>query len=543
MLNPDTVLQNRYKILHTIGKGGMGAVYLAQDGRLGHTVALKETFFADDAMRRAFEHEARLLAGLRHSALPRVTDHFTENEGQFLVMEYIAGEDLETLLSKRGFLFPLEDVLQWADQLLDALAYLHAQNPPVVHRDIKPQNLKLSGRQIILLDFGLAKGQASGMSQTSNKSLYGYTPTYAPLEQIRNDGTDTRSDLYSLSATVYHLLTGKTPPDALMRVNAIISAQPDPLRLLSEANKNVPHSIARILHQALALPIGQRPANASVMRQMLHNARRNPSLGTAPPPTLLIPPAPAPRVTAKPDEQTIVDAPAPRPSLPVAKPTAENRGATAVSQTALPPAHNEPPPAQPPAPKKAFAAPLQYVAAGLAILVLLALAAWPLLKGSNNMPESVSGTAPTPAQISVNPTVSATPATNATSSPTPVMLDANGQQLPPPTPTPNLIFVTQTPNTGGEPAPTPAPTPPPAEPAPRQQAATNPPPANESPAQPPESVPQPTRQPAHNQPAPYPPPPPVQQQPNFPPPWRPLPVGPVGPGPGPRPGPPPMRRP
>src|SRR6478672_2110046 len=166
MLADGTILQGRYKVLRQLGQGGMGAVFEALDERLDTTVALKETFFADERLRRQFEREARLLARLHHPALPRVSDHFSEGEGQFLVMQYIAGEDLSEMIAKRRGAFPVAQVLSWADQLLDALDYLHTQDPQIIHRDIKPQNLKLSGRgQIVLLDFGLAKGQVGAVSR------------------------------------------------------------------------------------------------------------------------------------------------------------------------------------------------------------------------------------------------------------------------------------------------------------------------------------------------------------------------------------------
>src|SRR5918997_6955590 len=180
MIAPGTLLQNRYLVESQIGQGGMGAVFVATDQRFGSRVALKETFFTDANLRRAFERGARLLNRLRHSALPRVSDHFNESEGQFLVMEYIPGEDLSQMLKARNDSgFPARQVLGWADQLLDALDYLHTQEPPVVHRDIKPQNLKLTARdQIVLLDFGLAKGHAGDVSRftAAPVSLYGYTP-------------------------------------------------------------------------------------------------------------------------------------------------------------------------------------------------------------------------------------------------------------------------------------------------------------------------------------------------------------------------------
>src|SRR3954463_5977281 len=142
MIEPGTLLQNRYRVTRQIGLGGMGAVYVATDERFDSTVAIKQTFFFDDpVLRKAFEREAILLNHLRHPALPKVSDHFVEAEGQFLVMEYIEGLDFGTLLKQRGGWFPVADVMRWADELLDALDYLHTQQPPVVHRDIKPQNI------------------------------------------------------------------------------------------------------------------------------------------------------------------------------------------------------------------------------------------------------------------------------------------------------------------------------------------------------------------------------------------------------------------
>ena len=183
MLAPNTLLQNRYQVIRSIGHGGMGAVYLARDQRLGHTVALKETFFTEERMRKAFEREARLLAHLRHPALPKVTDHFEEDGGQFIVMEFISGDDLEMLLAQRGEPFPPAQVLAWGDELLKALDYLHRQEPPILHRDIKPANLKLTPQgEVILLDFGLAKGTAGATSSVmTSRSVFGFTPNFAPL--------------------------------------------------------------------------------------------------------------------------------------------------------------------------------------------------------------------------------------------------------------------------------------------------------------------------------------------------------------------------
>jgi serine/threonine protein kinase len=283
MIAPGTVLQDRYLLTKQIGQGGMGAVYIATDQRFGSTVAVKETLFDDPNLRKAFEREARLLNSLRHTALPRVSDHFVEAEGQFLVMEFIGGDDLSAMLEQNGGPFPVDRVLGWAEQLLDALEYLHDQNPPIIHRDIKPQNLKLTERDhIILLDFGLAKGQPSHLSRVTNTgSVFGYSRSYAPLEQIQGAGTDTRSDLYSLAATLYHLLTGVTPPDAVTRATAIINGHPDPMRPAHEINPKVSADISGLLGRALAQNANQRPASARVMRHTLQTADRTPSANRA----------------------------------------------------------------------------------------------------------------------------------------------------------------------------------------------------------------------------------------------------------------------
>ena len=276
MIAPGTLLQNRYLVERQIGEGGMGAVYVATDQRFGSTVALKETFFADPSLRRAFEREARLLNRLRHTALPRVSDHFNEGEGQFLVMEYIPGEDLSEMLKRRGAPFPARDVVAWADQLLDALEYLHTQEPSVIHRDIKPQNLKLLPRnQIVLLDFGLAKGTPLQTRVTATGSVFGYSFNYAPIEQMQGAGTDPRSDLYSLGATLYHLLAGATPPDALARATAVLGGEPDPLRPAHELVARVPAEVSAVLGRALALSAAARFATAEEMRAALREAARH----------------------------------------------------------------------------------------------------------------------------------------------------------------------------------------------------------------------------------------------------------------------------
>ena len=254
----------------------MGTVYEAFDKRLDTIVALKETHFSDEVLSKQFEREARLLARLHHAALPRVIDHFSESGGQFLVMNFIAGEDLSEMLQRRKGHFPVNEVLSWGDQLLDALDYLHSQEPPVIHRDIKPQYLKLTSRgQVILLDFGLAKGFAGEISRVNTPgSIFGFTPNYAPLEQRQGTGTDARSDLYALAATLYHLITGMAPPDVLTRVTDTTDGKPDPLIYAHEINRDVPQSVAAVINRAMAIGRTQRFSCAREMRESLRESRK-----------------------------------------------------------------------------------------------------------------------------------------------------------------------------------------------------------------------------------------------------------------------------
>ena len=280
-LGPDTVLQNRYRIVRQLGRGGMGAVYEALDQRLGITVALKETLSSEPSMRRQFEHEARLLAGMQHPALPRVSDHFVEGNRAFLVMQYIGGVDLAKIISQQPGPFPRDQVIAWADQLLDALVYLHTRDREVIHRDIKPHNLKLTSTgQIALLDFGLAKAQASDASVTSSQAFFGYTRHYAPLEQIQDQRTDPRSDIYALGATLYHLLTGIKPPDALVRASALVSSNPDPLKPANEIHVAVGPQIAAILQKAMAQRPDDRYATAYEFREAFRRMGRTKDLAS-----------------------------------------------------------------------------------------------------------------------------------------------------------------------------------------------------------------------------------------------------------------------
>jgi serine/threonine protein kinase len=222
MLTPGTVLQNRYRIASPLGQGGMGAVYRAWDMRLNIPVAVKEMVPQPGIdphtlaqLRQQFYQEAQVLARLNHPNLVRVTDYFEEGGNAYLVMDFVEGQSLADLIAARGPL-PEAQVLDWARQLLDALAYCHAQG--VVHRDIKPQNIIIrpDGRPV-LVDFGLVKLWDPRDPRTRTVVRAMGTPEYAPPEQWGAGHTDPRSDLYSLGATLYHALTGQAPATATDR--------------------------------------------------------------------------------------------------------------------------------------------------------------------------------------------------------------------------------------------------------------------------------------------------------------------------------------
>ncbi len=275
-LPPNSMIQNRYLIVQPIGKGGMGEVYLSVDQRLGSAVALKRTFFTEDnTLAAAFEREARILARLRHPVLPKVIDHFVENGDQYLVMEHISGDDLSKRLEAANKPFPLSWVMFWADQLLDALSYLHAHEPPIIHRDIKPQNLKLTDENhIVLLDFGLSKDfdTKATSNPLNSASVAGYSPHFASMEQIRGTGTDARSDIYSLSATLYQLMANTVPVDALTRADALLGGKPDPIVPIDKLNPEVTPAISEVILKGVAVRQDERFSTAGEMQKALRRA-------------------------------------------------------------------------------------------------------------------------------------------------------------------------------------------------------------------------------------------------------------------------------
>lgn len=271
------VLRARYRIKKIIGQGGMGNIYLAEDLRLeGRNCALKEVehdkALPEEAMKQAreqFMREATVLARLDHPNLPKVSDFFSDSGKDYLVMDYVPGKDLRTLMieSRRKNIFlPEAEVLEWANQLADALIYLHGQTPPILHRDIKPSNLKLTPSGLLkLVDFGLVKILAS--EEITITILQGRgTALYTPLEQYGGDSvhTDVRSDIYSFGATLYHLLTNHPPIEArelFLNQDALI-----PIR---ELNPNIHAQTERAVLWAMQLHPDDRPKNVEEFRKAL----------------------------------------------------------------------------------------------------------------------------------------------------------------------------------------------------------------------------------------------------------------------------------
>lgn len=265
----DLVLHHRYKIINELGSGGMGAVYEALDlQEASRRVAIKQMLPHALDLRQAFEREADILSRLQHAHLPHVTDCFEEETGLFMAMQFIPGSNLGQLLANRELPFPPHQVKKWAEDLLTTLDYLHTREPRIIHRDIKPNNLKLApdGR-LILLDFGLAReiSQSEEDNPTEDICILAYTPHYAPPEQIQGLHTDRYSDIYALGATLYHLLTGKPPVDSLKRLREKRLTASDPLKPIGQIIRGVPQALALMIMRSLSLDPHERPSSAAEM--------------------------------------------------------------------------------------------------------------------------------------------------------------------------------------------------------------------------------------------------------------------------------------
>ena len=278
MLERGTILRNRYRIVQPIGQGGMGSVYLAEDLRLeGRKCAVKAVRIDPTSdqevineLQHQFSREASILARLDHPNLPKVSDYFTEVDQDYLVMDFVSGKDLKEIVdeARRNNRFLTEtEVLNWARQLCDALDYMHNQDTPVLHRDIKPSNIKLTPSGLIkLVDFGLVKVLVKDDSRTVTVLQGRGTAAYTPLEQYGEDDThtDARSDIYSLGATLYHLLTNQPPAEAKQRF-----LKPETLVPPRALNPAISEPVERGIISAISMHPDDRPRNVAEFRDQL----------------------------------------------------------------------------------------------------------------------------------------------------------------------------------------------------------------------------------------------------------------------------------
>lgn len=277
-LKDGDVLRGRYQIRERIGKGGAGSIYLADDLRLeGRLCALKEVEYDRtlpdkilEEARQQFLREATILGRFDHPNLPKVSDFFSSGPRDYLVMDYVPGDDLRAIMleARRNSTYLAEErVLDWAHQLMDALMYLHGQEPPIVHRDIKPSNLKLTPNGVLkLVDFGLVKILSPDQEMTITVIQGQGTALYTPLEQYGSDDThtDTRSDIYSLGATLYHLLTNEPPADARKRF-----IQPSSLVPPRQINASLAPRTERAVLWAMGLHPDERPGTVQELQNFL----------------------------------------------------------------------------------------------------------------------------------------------------------------------------------------------------------------------------------------------------------------------------------
>jgi serine/threonine protein kinase len=268
-LEINSLLRDRYRITAELGRGGMGAVYKGYDENLGVEVAIKENLFTSPEAERQFKREATLLATLRHPNLPRVTDHFVvAEEGQYLVMDFIPGEDAKSILEKNAGPLPEDIVVRWAREILDALHYMHTRPQPIIHRDIKPGNIKITPEgKAVLVDFGLAK--VHDVTSTTTVGAKALTPGFAPPEQYGMGRTEPRTDLYALGATLYTMLTNQLPADSLEQAMGQKKLIP-----VLDLNPNISRSVADAIERALALKPEDRFASAFEFAAALAQATR-----------------------------------------------------------------------------------------------------------------------------------------------------------------------------------------------------------------------------------------------------------------------------
>lgn len=281
-LVPAQILNNRYCIEALLGQGGFGAVYKAWDMNLERWRALKENLDASPEAQRQFKREAQILCDLVHPNLPRVIDYFVilDSAGgygsAYLVMDFIEGVDLQELLERNGGPLLESQVVPWLDQVCDALEYLHSRQPPVIHRDIKPANIKLTpDGKAVLVDFGLSKLFDPNLRTTSGARAI--TSGYSPPEQYGRGSTDTQSDIYSLGATAYNLLTNQLPPDSMDIVSGSVAS----LRPVHELNPAISLPVSASIERAMQLNRSNRWKSVAGFRHAFTSYPLLPILGEA----------------------------------------------------------------------------------------------------------------------------------------------------------------------------------------------------------------------------------------------------------------------
>lgn len=258
-----SIVGNRYQIEALLGKGGFGAVYLVRDLRVQQNVfALKEVVDPDQRERRHFTLEAEFLKRADHPSLPRVYRVFDDpvQNRAYMLMDYVEGVNLEQLRRRRpGQQFPLNEVLTLIQPIVEAIAYLHAQTPPIIHRDVKPSNIiaPSSGGPTVLVDLGIAKEFDQDATTTAIRHA---SPGYGAPEQY-STGTNTRTDIYGLGATIYALLTGNVPTDAFFRLTQHLSKDIDPLVPVKQFVPGIPDHVSAAVERAMALENSERFAS------------------------------------------------------------------------------------------------------------------------------------------------------------------------------------------------------------------------------------------------------------------------------------------
>ena len=248
-LSEGQLINNRYRIDSLMGQGGFGAVYKAWDTKLNGPCALKENYDTSPEAEKQFAREASILFNLRHPNLPTVFDYFSiQEQGLYLVMSYVEGEDLQQALENRQAPFSEEIILPWIRQVCEALSYLHKQDPPIIHRDIKPANIRITPQgQAILVDFGIAKIYDPKLKTTVGARAV--TPGYSPPEQYGRGSTDVRTDVYALGATLFNLLTGLEPPDSV----DLLTGEEGKLQGVKAHNPQVKPMVDAAIQQAMQL--------------------------------------------------------------------------------------------------------------------------------------------------------------------------------------------------------------------------------------------------------------------------------------------------